>query len=435
MKYLVILTSLVACCFAIQLSHDLSLHSENLVRMFSDYLLKNDQLLREGRDVEVNRINRQSRVMRKALSLSYKVQNFAIWYEPGSGMRFCETNQTVIFKQCLDTSSNCKYLDSTLQICKKPDAAKNLGCLQTCQLCNDKCATGDHSCLPLADCNPEGNTFRCTCKKGYQGDGVISCTDIDECATKKDNCFSNQICENKAGGYRCISRVLKKPLPSIDCVDGYTFKNGKCKNVNECLNPKLNACHKDAECSDTDGSYTCRCKQGFTGSGSLCIDIDECKIKKKCSPHVCINTPGSYLCQCRSGFRGNGLSCKDIDECLKGERNSCHKSAKCTNTFGSYSCKCQKGFEGNGFQCKDIDECRRRSTNNCHHRAKCTNVIGTFSCACRSGYEGDGVRKCGRKRKYLTEHYVTNVELNAMPIRKKLTYIKEKHEKKNKVIK
>lgn len=83
----------------------------------------------------------------------------------------------------------------------------------------------------------------------------------------------------------------------------------------------------------------------------------------------------------------------------------------------------------------DIDECRRRSTNNCHHRAKCTNVIGTFSCACRSGYEGDGVRKCGRKRKYLTEHYVTNVELNAMPIRKKLTYIKEKHEKKNKVIK
>lgn len=152
-------------------------------------------------------VNRQSRVMRKALSLSYKVQNFAIWYEPGSGMRFCETNQTVIFKQCLDTSSNCKYLDSTLQICKKPDAAKNLGCLQTCQLCNgkgtiiyehsvnigiqsifprltvliyiwttDKCATGDHSCLPLADCNPEGNTFRCTCKKGYQGDGVISCT-------------------------------------------------------------------------------------------------------------------------------------------------------------------------------------------------------------------------------------------------------------------
>lgn len=146
-----------------------------------------------------------------------------MWYEPGSGMRFCETNQSAVFEQCIDTSSNCQYLSSTLQICKKPDAAKNLGCIKTCRLCNsmyniiqftrdfdsntrvtilklypsckipylylkkningwshvsDKCATGEHNCHRLADCKPTTEGFICTCKKGYEGDGVTSCTGV-----------------------------------------------------------------------------------------------------------------------------------------------------------------------------------------------------------------------------------------------------------------
>jgi len=32
----------------------------------------------------------------------------------------------------------------------------------------------------------------------------------------------------------------------------------------------MNSCHSDAVCTDTDGSFTCQCKDGFSGSGVIC---------------------------------------------------------------------------------------------------------------------------------------------------------------------
>ena len=30
-------------------------------------------------------------------------------------------------------------------------------------------------------------------------------------------------------------------------------------------------CHDDAYCMDTDGSYECMCKEGYSGNGTHCI--------------------------------------------------------------------------------------------------------------------------------------------------------------------
>jgi hypothetical protein len=39
-------------------------------------------------------------------------------------------------------------------------------------------------------------------------------------------------------------------------------------DINECETTK--PCHKDAICTDTIGSYTCKCKNGFEGDGINC---------------------------------------------------------------------------------------------------------------------------------------------------------------------
>ncbi|XP_078725576.1 thrombomodulin-like, partial [Lampetra fluviatilis] len=65
------------------------------------------------------------------------------------------------------------------------------------------------------------------------------------------------------------------------------------------------------------GSYDCRCKTGFAGSGKNCYDIDEC----------------------------------DIDECLS---NPCQELEKCINKNGTFSCECQAGYRMNNGTCTGI---------------------------------------------------------------------------------
>ena len=45
------------------------------------------------------------------------------------------------------------------------------------------------------------------------------------------------------------------------------------------------------------------------------IDIDECRILNPCDDNAdCLNTNGSYTCACRTGFTGNGSHCKGLDQ-------------------------------------------------------------------------------------------------------------------------
>ncbi|XP_072042802.1 uncharacterized protein [Amphiura filiformis] len=78
----------------------------------------------------------------------------------------------------------------------------------------------------------------------------------------------------------------------------------------------------------------------------------------------------------------------DINECTNGEHN-CYDDATCTNTMGSFSCACNRGYIGDGTTCIDVNECTD-GEHNCHDDATCTNTMGSFSCACNRGYSGDG---------------------------------------------
>ena len=43
------------------------------------------------------------------------------------------------------------------------------------------------------------------------------------------------------------------------------------QDVNEC-SAMTHDCHSNADCTNTNGGFTCACKSGFTGDGNTCAE-------------------------------------------------------------------------------------------------------------------------------------------------------------------
>ena len=84
----------------------------------------------------------------------------------------------------------------------------------------------------------------------------LSFLDENECETK-DPCHQEAVCKNTIGSYNCT------------CKNGYEGDGvGEvgCQDINECLMTRNGGCHiPHAICLNTDGSFTCKCKPGFSG--------------------------------------------------------------------------------------------------------------------------------------------------------------------------
>ncbi len=96
----------------------------------------------------------------------------------------------------------------------------------------DECSTDDN-CDPNAKCTNTGS-FTCTCNQGYSGDGVS--------------------CIGEFFLYTKLTQVMVSSILSIIIDD------------NECSIGTDN-CGPNAECSNTPGSFTCTCNQGYSGGG------------------------------------------------------------------------------------------------------------------------------------------------------------------------
>jgi len=110
----------------------------------------------------------------------------------------------------------------------------------------------------------------------------------------------------------------------------FNNNNNNNKDINECSSDN-GGCDSQAMCANTIGTFTCKCKTGYSGDGFSCygivyffffilsfihffekkIDIDECSTNNGgCSSNaLCTNNPGSFSCACNSGYSGDGFTC------------------------------------------------------------------------------------------------------------------------------
>ena len=119
------------------------------------------------------------------------------------------------------------------------------------------------------------------------------------------------------------------------------------------------------------------------------IDTNECALDlDTCIENaVCTNTIGSYTCDCVDGYSGDGTSCEDIDECDPGNPvPACDANEACTNLPGSYACSCVPGFEDVDGVCTNIDDCAQAP---CLNASICVDGIEAYTCACAGDFDGD----------------------------------------------
>lgn len=137
---LLILTALL--CFAIESRGSLSLHSDNLVQMFTDYLAnmeqrQMDRFIHSRKRAVGDDKPEYLRICTGRKDCGSVVQNFGFMYDHDSGMELC--NKSYVTKAdgitCFDKYPSCRYLRDEFSICEKQEVADRLGCDLTCGKC------------------------------------------------------------------------------------------------------------------------------------------------------------------------------------------------------------------------------------------------------------------------------------------------------------
>ena len=211
---------------------------------------------------------------------------------------------------------------------------------------------------------------------------VVKVEDVNECELQTHNCHKNADCINTIGSYTCKCRKgftdVSKGEPGRVCIP-----NDECaKNAH--------LCPPHSRCENREDGYVCICNDGFVMEGDRCVSVDECvKGTHKCKNADCVKTEGGYYCKCHEGFihTRDRHVCELEDVCENGKL-VCSPYAQCylDQAENRYKCKCNSGFAGDGKTCQDINECEE-GTYSCPENSYCVNTFGGYECECNEGFE------------------------------------------------
>ncbi|XP_025106838.1 stabilin-2-like isoform X1 [Pomacea canaliculata] len=234
----------------------------------------------------------------------------------GTGFCVCDRNfRGLLCEQCMDRT---KF---------------GPNCTRTCT-----CMKGD------CDGGPEGTGF-CkpgTCLPGFRG---------DNCDLSRKRCSGNRVLmchahaeciEESPGTFRC------------ECRRGYQGDGQICLEIDPCQRPDRGGCHPQAVCSKVGpGAHQCQCDYGWFGDGFTCQPETPCKASADCHDNAtCRNLePGRFTCVCDKGYDGNGTHCTEINGCLA-NNGGCDPRARCRPTGpGTVNCSCPEFYVGDGARC------------------------------------------------------------------------------------
>ncbi|CAG2253241.1 unnamed protein product [Mytilus edulis] len=222
----------------------------------------------------------------------------------------------------------------------------------------------------------------------FSGDHCDINTDGDDCDINTDRCADDPC----ALGRTCIDlsppdeELAGRGYNCSNCPAGYTITDDeKCEDINECLDGMDN-CPANSNCTNTDGSFTCICLEGFRKVGSECQDIDECTERTSGCEQICANSDGSFTCSCVYGFEilADGKCNQTIFDVCALQNLTCSYGCDNTTNPGTWECICPEGYllhisSGN---CSNINEC---DANVCTQT--CQDTVGSYTCSCYTGFK------------------------------------------------
>ncbi|KAL3876990.1 hypothetical protein ACJMK2_034757 [Sinanodonta woodiana] len=187
-------------------------------------------------------------------------------------------------------------------------------CIYHCSQGNEINALGRCQPCPKGTYKDKMDVEQCqSCPSGFttKSDGTISLESCSLvlCPAGKYRSDNNTCLPCLQGSYqpqadqtRCLLCGKGLTTPSSGAITKETCING---SVDEC-SLEIDNCDTEAECTDSEDSYKCECKLGFTGNGTYCKDncADYCGQNGQCNK----NSSGFPFCTCTKDY--DGLNCE-----------------------------------------------------------------------------------------------------------------------------
>lgn len=194
---------------------------------------------------------------------------------------------------------------------------------------------------------------------------LINQTWLSYCSDFKDKCFqlcrSNQYKPNWCLAFHDSKHIYKRNINTKFNLSNKVLINSI---VNELIDNNIqNSFIYMNNLADTSFNKTQKCQSGFISSSNQCIDLNECNTTSNCDLNAqCINTFGSFKCRCRKGYLGTGLV------------NSCFSGTFCSGKFCRLNGKCVFNRNRGGYKC----ECML----NCLNGGICVKTPFKYECKC-----------------------------------------------------